>query len=140
MNMLTNVAADSDFKTLRTQFASRPPWQRGAILGTPLILLAAAVTLWSSDPSPAAAPAAPMVTVAAPLERQVNEWDDYVGRFEASRAVEVRPRVSGQIVGVHFTDGQIVRQGQLLFTIDPAAVRRRAGRGARRRGRARRRR
>ncbi len=60
-----------------------------------------------------------MVTVAAPLERQVNQWDDYVGRFEASRSVEVRPRVSGQIVGVHFTDGQIVRQGQLLFTIDP---------------------
>jgi len=60
----------------------------------------------------------PMVTVAAPLERQINQWDDYVGRFEASRSVEVRPRVSGQIVGVHFTDGQIVRQGQLLFTID----------------------
>jgi RND family efflux transporter MFP subunit len=60
-----------------------------------------------------------MVTVAAPIERQVNQWDDYVGRFEASRSVEVRPRVSGQIVAVHFTDGAIVRQGQLLFTIDP---------------------
>jgi RND family efflux transporter MFP subunit len=119
MNMLTNVAADGEFQALRTQFAKRPLWQRGAIVGTPLILLAAAVTFWNSDPSPAAAPTAPMVTVAAPLERQVNQWDDYVGRFEASRSVEVRPRVSGQIVGVHFTDGQVVRQGQLLFTIDP---------------------
>jgi RND family efflux transporter MFP subunit len=119
MNMLTNVAADGDFKTLRVQFSQRPLWQRAAITATPLVLLAAAVTFWSSDPSPAAAPTAPMVTVAAPIERTINQWDDYVGRFEASRSVEVRPRVSGQIVGVHFTDGQIVRQGQLLFTIDP---------------------
>ena len=119
MNMLTNVTADTEFNALRTKFAKRPVWQRSAIVGTPLILLAAAVTFWNSDPSPAAAPTAPMVTVAAPIERQVNQWDDYVGRFEASRSVEVRPRVSGQIVGVHFTDGQIVRQGQLLFTIDP---------------------
>ena len=118
MNMLTNVAADGDFKTLRVQFSQRPLWQRAAITATPLVLLAAAVTFWSSDPSPAAAPTAPMVTVAAPIERTINQWDDYVGRFEASRSVEVRPRVSGQIVGVHFTDGQIVRQGQLLFTID----------------------
>jgi RND family efflux transporter MFP subunit len=119
MNMLANVTADGDFKSLRNQFATRPLWQRGAIVGTPLVLLAAAVTFWNSDPSPAAAPTAPMVTVAAPLERQVNQWDDYVGRFEASRSVEVRPRVSGQIVAVHFTDGVVVRQGQLLFTIDP---------------------
>jgi RND family efflux transporter MFP subunit len=119
MNMLTNVAADGEFKTLRAHFSKRPLWQRAAITATPLVLLAAAVTFWSSDPSPAAAPTAPTVTVAAPLERQVNQWDDYVGRFEASRSVEVRPRVSGQVVGVHFTDGQIVRQGQLLFTIDP---------------------
>ena len=119
MNMLTNVAADGEFKTLRVQFSERPLWQRAAISVAPLALLAAAVTFWSSDPSPAAAPTAPMVTVAAPLERTINQWDDYVGRFEASRSVEVRPRVSGQIVGVHFTDGQIVRQGQLLFTIDP---------------------
>ena len=119
MNMLTNVAADTEFNAVRTKFAKRPLWQRGAIVGSTLVALAAAVTFWTSDPSPAAAPTAPMVTVAAPVERRVNQWDDYVGRFEASRSVEVRPRVSGQVVGVHFTDGQSVRQGQLLFTIDP---------------------
>jgi RND family efflux transporter MFP subunit len=59
------------------------------------------------------------VTVATPLVREVNEWDDYVGRFEPSQSVEVRPRVSGAIVGVHFADGAIVHKGQLLFTIDP---------------------
>jgi len=120
MNMISNLSrVDGEAVTLRAQFNERPLWQRAAIVGGPLAVLAAAVTFWNSDPSPAAAPPMPMVTVAAPLERQINQWDDYVGRFEASRSVEVRPRVSGQIVGVHFTDGQIVRQGQLLFTIDP---------------------
>ncbi|MCL4651530.1 efflux RND transporter periplasmic adaptor subunit [Burkholderia multivorans] len=58
------------------------------------------------------------VVVSPPLERQVVEWDSYVGRFEASRVVEVRPRVSGQVTSVRFRDGEVVRQGQLLFTID----------------------
>ncbi|HEU0310043.1 MAG TPA: efflux RND transporter periplasmic adaptor subunit [Sphingomicrobium sp.] len=119
MNMLTKVASDGELKSLGAKLSTRPLWQRAALVGTPLVLLAAAVTLWDSDPSPAAGPPMPTVTVAAPLERNVNQWDDYVGRFEASRSVEVRPRVSGQVVAVHFTDGAIVRQGQLLFTIDP---------------------
>jgi len=120
MNMISQVsAADAEQSTLAAKIAQRPRWQRAAIYGTPLVLLAAAVTYWNSAPSPAAAPPAPMVTVAAPLEREINQWDDYVGRFEASRSVEVRPRVSGQVIGVHFTDGQVVQKGQLLFTIDP---------------------
>lgn len=61
----------------------------------------------------------PAVTVATPLAAQVTDWDDYTGRFEASKAVDIRPRVSGQLVGLHFHDGDIVHQGQLLFTIDP---------------------
>ena len=69
-----------------------------------------------------AAPAAPppaVVAVAQPLQRQVTQWDDYVGRFAPSRTVEVRPRVSGAIVAIHFRDGDIVKQGQPLFTVDP---------------------
>lgn len=62
-------------------------------------------------------PALP-VTVAEPLVREVTEWDDYVGRFEAVDSVEVRPRASGYLQRAHFTDGQYVRAGQLLFTID----------------------
>ncbi|WP_395623509.1 efflux RND transporter periplasmic adaptor subunit [Sphingomonas daechungensis] len=119
MNMISKVTSDGEAQRVRLNFARRPLWQRAAIVGTPLVALAAAVTLWSSDPSPAAAPPVPTVTVAAPLQSEVNLWDDYVGRFEASRSVEVRPRVSGQIVGVHFRDGQIVQKGQLLFTVDP---------------------
>ncbi|MGB7411689.1 MAG: efflux RND transporter periplasmic adaptor subunit [Sphingopyxis granuli] len=62
-------------------------------------------------------PALP-VTAATPLVREVTEWDDYVGRFEAVDSVEVRPRASGYLQRSHFTDGQYVRAGQLLFTID----------------------
>ena len=58
------------------------------------------------------------VTVATPLARKVTQWDEYTGRFEASERVAVRPRVSGYIDKVHFTDGADVKQGDLLFTID----------------------
>lgn len=65
------------------------------------------------------APGAPPVTVSAPLVQDVVDWDEFVGRFEAIQNVEVRPRASGYLQGVHFRDGQAVRKGQLLFTIDP---------------------
>jgi RND family efflux transporter MFP subunit len=61
----------------------------------------------------------PSVEVATPLSERVTDWDDYSGRFEAVDAVEVRPRVSGAIESVHFQDGQVVKQGELLFVIDP---------------------
>jgi len=63
-------------------------------------------------------PPTPEVTAATPLVRDVLDWDDYVGRFEAIESVEVKPRVSGYVVGIHFRDGQYVRQGQTLFTVD----------------------
>lgn len=62
---------------------------------------------------------APPVTVAAPLVRDVVDWDEFVGRFEAIQSVEVRPRATGYLQGIWFKDGQYVRKGQLLFTIDP---------------------
>ena len=64
------------------------------------------------------APPAPMVTVATPLRMNVIDWDDYVGQFVAVDSVDVRPRVSGYLVGVGFKDGDYVRQGQRLFAID----------------------
>ncbi|WEK57950.1 MAG: efflux RND transporter periplasmic adaptor subunit [Candidatus Brevundimonas phytovorans] len=66
----------------------------------------------------APAPQAPPVTVATPLVRQVVDWDEVTGRFEATRSVDVRARVGGYIQAVHFKDGDFVRQGQLLFTLD----------------------
>ena len=97
---------------------SRP--QKISLAALPLALLAGVALLeFRSASVAAAAPPPPTVTAANPLVRPVAEWDDYSGRFEASKSVEVRPRVSGAIVGVHFTDGAVVHQGQLLFTIDP---------------------
>jgi RND family efflux transporter MFP subunit len=66
----------------------------------------------------AAAPPPPAVTVAHPTQKTVVEQDEYVGRFVAVNSVEVRARVSGYLDEVHFTDGQMVKQGDLLFTID----------------------
>ncbi|RZJ17258.1 MAG: efflux RND transporter periplasmic adaptor subunit [Brevundimonas sp.] len=67
----------------------------------------------------APAPGAPPVTVAAPLSQQVVDWDEFTGRFEATQSVDVRARVGGYVQAVHFRDGQFVRRGQLLFTLDP---------------------
>lgn len=64
-------------------------------------------------------PPPPSVVAATPLQRQVSDWDDYVGRFEATDSVDIRPRVSGYVTKVAFKDGQIVRRGQILFYIDP---------------------
>ncbi|MEJ2378471.1 MAG: efflux RND transporter periplasmic adaptor subunit [Pseudolabrys sp.] len=63
-------------------------------------------------------PPAPTVTVAHPVQRTVFDFDEYVGRFVAVNSVEVRARVSGYLDSVHFKDGQMVKQGDLLFTID----------------------
>jgi RND family efflux transporter MFP subunit len=65
-----------------------------------------------------AAPPPPSVTVAKPVQRTIVDLDEYVGRFVAVNSVEVRARVSGYLDQVHFTDGQMVKQGDLLFTID----------------------
>jgi RND family efflux transporter MFP subunit len=64
------------------------------------------------------APPPPMVTVATPIKRTVSDFDEYVGRFVAVDSVEIRARVSGYLDGVHFKDGQMVKKGDLLFTID----------------------
>jgi RND family efflux transporter MFP subunit len=123
VNIATNVQADGNSAGPLNVRASRTRLTRSqkiALAAVPLVVaggIAVGRPGGASEAS-AAAPPAPTVTVASPLVRQVAEWDEYSGRFEASRSVEVRPRVSGAIVGVHFTDGSVVREGQLLFTID----------------------
>jgi multidrug efflux system membrane fusion protein len=61
----------------------------------------------------------PEVTVSQPVTRKVIEWDEYIGRFDAVEAVDVRARISGYLTAVNFTDGQAVKAGDLLFEIDP---------------------
>jgi RND family efflux transporter MFP subunit len=64
-------------------------------------------------------PPPPQVTVAAAISRQVTEFDEFTGRFEAVERVEVRPRVSGYIASVNFREGSEVKKGDALFLIDP---------------------
>ena len=61
----------------------------------------------------------PAVTVAQPLVQQLTEYDEFTGRFEPFKRVEVRARVSGYLQSINFADGQIVEAGQLLFVVDP---------------------
>ncbi len=62
----------------------------------------------------------PEVGVIRPEERELMEWDEYVGRIVAVDEVEVRARVPGMLLDIHFDDGKVVQKGDLLFTIDPA--------------------
>ena len=86
----------------------------------PLALLAVLVmSACGRTPEAVQAPAAAKVSVAKVLEQPINEWDEFTGRLEAPETVEVRPRVSGQIDQVAFTEGAQVKKGDLLFQIDP---------------------
>jgi len=59
------------------------------------------------------------VTVVKPIQKEVVEWDEYTGRLRSPESVEIRPRVSGFLDSINFTDGQMVKKGDLLFVIDP---------------------
>jgi membrane fusion protein, multidrug efflux system len=83
--------------------------------------MALAVVLSACAPTAAqqAAPPPPQVTVANAIERDVTDWDEFTGRLQAVDSVEVRPRVSGYVSAVRFSEGAMVRKGDLLFQIDP---------------------
>ena len=84
-----------------------------SLLAVPLLLAGCGAADSAEGPPPAMP-----VTVATPLVQEVVDWDDYVGRFEAVQNVEVKPRVTGYLRSVGFSDGAYVRAGQTLFTID----------------------
>jgi RND family efflux transporter MFP subunit len=83
-----------------------------------LVMLAAMATAGCGE-QVAPPPPAPTVTLATPLQRNVVDWDEYIGRFEADQDVQIVARVSGPIARVGFSDGALVQPGQMLFTIDP---------------------
>jgi len=70
-----------------------------------------------SKPQPVMPP--PEVTVAPAIDRTIADYDEFTGHFEAVQAVDVRPRVSGFIDRVRFPEGSVVKQGDVLVTIDP---------------------
>ncbi len=87
----------------------------GVVLAVLLPVLAGCT---KSQQQAQSAPPPPAVTVAPPAKRTIVDRDEYVGRFVAVDSVEIRARVSGYLSSVHFTDGQMVKKGDVLFTID----------------------
>lgn len=88
----------------------------GMITGLALALAACS----NATPPP---PPPPTVSVATPLQREIVDWDEYVGRFEAIQDVQILPRVSGQITRIGFREGVEVGEGAVLFEIDPRPYR-----------------
>jgi RND family efflux transporter MFP subunit len=111
------AAALQEFMNLTGRVSSFFLMHRAGALALPL-LLATLVASCGQSQQQGGGPPPPAVTVAKPIKRTVSDYDEYVGRFTAINAVEVRARVSGYLDGLHFKDGQLVKQGDLLFTID----------------------
>jgi RND family efflux transporter MFP subunit len=87
-------------------------------LAPALAVLGLALSACGEPQGRAPVPPPPVVSVAHPVKKMLVDHDEYVGRFVAVSMVEMRARVSGTLDAVHFKDGQIVKQGDLLFTID----------------------
>lgn len=83
-----------------------------------ILLLACMAGCGKPKQAPQPPPAA-KVTVVKPTEKEIVEWDEYTGRLRSPESVEIRPRVSGYLDSINFTDGQMVKKGDLLFVIDP---------------------
>ena len=119
------VKASSETPDLSPQ-----PAKRGPRWGTGLALLFTAAGVGTylnlntqqagADVAPNSAPQAVPVSVAVVEPRDTVLWDEFSGRLEAVERVEVRPRVAGAVQAVHFREGALVKQGDLLVTIDPA--------------------
>ena len=82
------------------------------------ILAAAVLTACSGSQAETAGPPPPQVSAAPVLVKPVSQWDDFSGRVEAVQSVELRPRVSGYIDKVNYVEGDEVKKGDVLFTID----------------------
>ncbi|MCF8709393.1 efflux RND transporter periplasmic adaptor subunit [Rhizorhapis sp. SPR117] len=89
-----------------------------------LAFIAAATAILSAcaDKEPPVPPPT-AVSVAVPLQRDVTDWDEYIGRFEAIEDVEVKPRISGTVTAIGFRPGVEIKKGAMLFQIDPRPYR-----------------
>jgi membrane fusion protein, multidrug efflux system len=90
----------------------------GAVVGVAMLHYSA--TGSARAETAAAQPAAVPVSVAVVAAKETAPWDEFSGRLEAVERVEIRSRVAGAIQEIHFREGALVRQGDLLILIDPA--------------------
>jgi multidrug efflux system membrane fusion protein len=108
--MTTNA---TPFSSLRTSFTSHPV--RNLLAAA---VFAAVLAGCGSQAAEQGAPPPPAVGAAPVLVKQVSQWDEFTGRIEPVESVELRPRVSGYIDKVNYAEGQEVKKGDVLFTID----------------------
>ena len=94
-----------------------PSFNRNAVAGALVALLLTACGQQDQQQQHHGGP--PPVTVAPAISREVQDFDEFTGRLEAPDTVEIRARVAGTLDKVHFREGQIVKKGDPLFTIDP---------------------
>src|SRR4051794_34105702 len=94
----------------------RPPTV--AVVGIGLLLGTCA---GCSNPTPEGPgePPPPTVTVSRPLQQEITEFAEYTGRTAAVDSVEVRARVTGYLEKINFKEGADVKQGDVLYEIDP---------------------
>ena len=104
--------------------SDRPRLLASATVLTALTAVSAAIFGLHGDDAiadaPPAEPQATPVSVATVVQSNVAAWSEFSGRLEAVERVEVRSRVAGSVQSVHFREGALVKQGDLLVTIDPA--------------------
>jgi len=97
--------------------------RRLALAGVSILAAAVLTACSGSHAEEAGMPPPPSVSAAPVLVKQVSQWDDFSGRVEAVESVELRPRVSGYIDKVNYVEGQEVKKGDVLFTIDARSYR-----------------
>jgi multidrug efflux system membrane fusion protein len=100
----------------------RRTWRTPAIIAAAVLALVAVFLGFGThkgSQAVALAPPAMPVTVSQPLQREVDTKVGFLGQFSAINRIELRAQVGGTLTEIHFKDGQIVHQGDLLFVIDP---------------------
>ena len=99
------------------------PWDNFHLNALGAMLLSVLLVGCDDGVAQNAAPQAPTVSAANVVLKSISQWDNFNGRIEAVESVQLRPRVSGYIDKVNFTDGQEVKKGEVLFTIDDRTYR-----------------
>lgn len=98
-------------------------WGNSSLSALGAMLLSVLLVGCDNSVAQNAAPPAPAVSAADVVVKSISQWDSFNGRIEAVESVQLRPRVSGYIDKVNYTDGQEVKKGEVLFTIDDRTYR-----------------
>ncbi|MDB5330994.1 MAG: mexE [Phycisphaerales bacterium] len=122
---MVRVLTSCSFPKVRLRAFPRPRGACAVLFHNALLIAALAVvgTGWNSGCDrgalPGGGPPTPAVTVTHPVRHDVLEWDEYTGTTASPETVNVVARVSGFIESAPYVEGSIVRQGEILFVIDP---------------------